>query len=116
MARIGLCYAEFDVDQAIPTLTIPLNGDDALAFNLDQPYQKTYTETLYGLELVDYRHLPHHFDRYSPADQARIANRMVAVLQAARDGVDLDSGLFTAGALLLEEALAQIDLYQNRKA
>ena len=113
----GKAYiAEFDVDEPIPTLTIPLNGEDTLRFDFDQPYQKTYTETLYGLELVDYSQLPHHFDRYSPTDQARIANRMVAVLQAAQTGVDLESGPFTAGALLLEEALAQIDLYQNRKA
>ena len=113
MARIGLCYAEFDVDQAIPTLTIPLNGDDALAFNLDQPYQKTYTETLYGLELVDYRHLPHHFDRYSTPDQARIANRMVAVLNAAQKGVDLERGPFAADALSLAEVLAQLALYKS---
>jgi hypothetical protein len=111
----GKAYiAEFDVDQAIPTVTIPLNSDDVLPFNFDRPYQKTYTETLYGLELVDYRQLPQHFDRYSPADQARIANRMVAVLQAARDGVDLESGPLPVGTLPLTEALAAIELYQTK--
>lgn len=110
----GKAYiAEFDVDQPIPTVTIPLNGDDALAFNFDQPYQKTYTETLYGLELVDYRQLPHHFERYSPADQTRIANRMVAVLQAAQGGIDLESGPFAADSLPLAEALAQLELYKS---
>lgn len=113
MARIGLCYAEFNVDQAIPALTIPLNGDDALAFNFDQPYQKTYTETLYGLELVDYRQLPQHFDRYSPTDQARIANRIVAVLQAAQAGVDLESGPFLVGTLPLAEALASVETLKS---
>jgi len=72
-----------------------------------------YTETLYGLELVDYHHLPHHFDRYSPADQTRIANRMVAVLQAAQAGIDLESGPFAADALPLAEALAKLDLYKS---
>lgn len=111
----GKAYiAEFDVDQPIPTVTIPLNGDDLLAFNFDRPYQKTYIETLYGLELVDYSQLPQHFDRYSPADQARIANRMVVVLHAERDGVDLESGPLPVGTLPLTEALAAIELYQTK--
>jgi hypothetical protein len=109
----GKAYiAEFDVDQPIPTVTIPLNGDDLVAFPFDQPYQKTYTETLYGLELVDYSQLPQHFDRYSPADQARIANRMVAVLQAARDGVDLETGPFPISALSLTAALTIIEAHK----
>jgi hypothetical protein len=111
----GKAYiAEFDVEQPIPTVTIPLNGDDALRFNFDQPYQKSYTETLYGLELVDYSQLPQHFDRYSPADQARIANRMVAVLQAARAGVDLETGPFPVGSLSLADALAKLELYKTQ--
>lgn len=53
------------------------------------------------------------FDRYSPADQTRIANRMVAVLQAAQAGIDLESGPFAADALPLAEALAQLELYKS---
>ncbi|MEZ4869054.1 MAG: hypothetical protein R3C14_47470 [Caldilineaceae bacterium] len=63
--------------------------------------------------MVDYSQLPLHFDRYSPADQARIANRMAAVLQAARDGVDLESGPLPAGALSLAEALAAIASFEQ---
>lgn len=107
----GKAYvAEFDVDEKIPTLMIPLNGNDQLRFDFDPPYQKTYTETLYGLELVDYRQLPLHFDRYSPADQARIANRMVAVLQAVERGEDLEMGPFVAAGLPLAEALVELGL------
>lgn len=90
-----------------------MKAKPTLRFNFDQPYQKTYTETLYGLELVDYHQLPHHFDCYSPTDQARIANRMVAVLQAARDGVNLESGPFAADTLPLTEALAKLALYKT---
>ena len=110
----GKAYiAEFNVDEPIPTLTIPLNENDTLSFNFDQPYQKTYTETLYGLELVDYSQLPQHFDRYSPADQARIANRMLAVFQAVRDGVDLESEPLPVGSLPLAEALATMGLPES---
>ena len=110
----GKAYiAEFNVDEPIPVVTIPLNGEDALLFDFNQPYQKTYTETLYGLELVDYSQLPYHFDRYSPADQTRIANRMVAVLQAAQAGVDLESGPFLVGTLPLAEALASVETLKS---
>ena len=110
----GKAYiAEFDVDEPIPTLTIPLNDNDQLHFDFDAPYQKTYTETLYGLELVDYRKLPLHFGRYSPADQARITNRMISVLRALEHGEDLETGPFAVTGLSLTEALAGLGLYEE---
>lgn len=110
----GKAYvAEFDVDEPIPTLAIPLNGEDQLIFDFDAPYQKTYAETLYGLELVDYTQFPLHFDRYSPVDQARIANRMVAVRQAVQKGVNLENGPLAAAGLTLEEALAMLGLEES---
>jgi uncharacterized protein DUF4058 len=99
---------EFDVDTPIPTLKLRLNGDDILTFDFDVPYQKTYVEALYGLEWVDYSRLPFHFERYSAADQARIAARMLAVLQAAQSGVDLQSGPFAVKNIALDSALAEI--------
>lgn len=101
---------EFDVDEPIPTVTIPLNPGDELDFDFGAPYRKSYEEMLYGIELVDYSALPLHFDRYRPDDQARIANRMVAVRKAVQAGVDLESGPFPAETLLLAEALAQLQL------
>ncbi len=71
--------SEFDVDSPIPTVTIPLNAGDVLHFDFGIPYQKTFEEMLYGLELVDYTQLPVHFNRYTPADQLRIVNRMLIV-------------------------------------
>ena len=100
---------EFDVDEALPTVTIPLVADDALAFDFGLPYRKTFEEALFGLELVDYGQLPVNFQRYSDADQARIAARMVAVLEAARQGRDLESGPFPAKEITLETALMEIE-------
>lgn len=79
----------FDVDSPIPTASIPLSGDDALRFDFGQPYQKTYEEMLYGLEVVDYAELPVSFQRYSPTDQHRILRRMVTVLAAYQQGQNL---------------------------
>lgn len=73
---------EFDVDTPIPTVAIPLNAGNVLHFDFGVPYQKTYEEMLYGLELVDYRELPLHFKRYAAADQLRIITRMLTVLEA----------------------------------
>ncbi|MCE7982076.1 MAG: hypothetical protein DYG89_12845 [Caldilinea sp. CFX5] len=100
--------AEFDVDAPIPTVLIPLNGADLLRFDFGASYRKTFEEELYGLEFVDYRELPQRFQRYQPADQARIAARMIAVLAARQDGVDLETGPFAAKAMPLDVALATV--------
>lgn len=73
--------SQFDVDSPIPTITLPLSGSDQLAFDFNVPYQKTFEEMLYGLELVDYRQLPLHIERYMPADQAAILTRLVHISQ-----------------------------------
>ncbi len=99
---------QFDVDAAIPTMSIPLSGTDALPFDFGLPYRKTFEETLYGLQLVDYIELPQHFDRYNAADQRRIALRMLAVQEAAMAGRDLESGPFPGRDLPLDEALARL--------
>lgn len=104
---------EFDVDASIPTVMIPLNGGDVLHFDFNTPYQKTFEETLYGLELIDYGQLPLRFERYSPVDQARIANRMLIVLKARQQGEDLERGPFPVEALPLEEALAKIQILKT---
>jgi Protein of unknown function (DUF4058) len=100
---------DFDVEEAIPTVEIPLNGSDKLAFDFDRAYQKTFQEGLYGYSM-DYRELPQNFERYSADDQARIARRMVAVLEAVKNGVDLESGPFPPPGLGLEAALERIKM------
>jgi hypothetical protein len=99
---------QFDVDDPLPTVNIPLNADDVLAFDFGTAYTKTFGEMLYGNE-VDYRDLPLNFDRYSEADQARITARMLAVLKAARDGADLEQATpLAVESLPLATALAQL--------
>jgi hypothetical protein len=98
----------FTVDAPIPTVIIPLSGEDRLAFDFDAPYQRLFQEMLYGLDTVDYATLPPNFDRYSPTDQARIANRMLAILAAAQSSADLEAEPFPTAALPLDEALGRL--------
>jgi hypothetical protein len=107
--------AQFNVDEPIPTLTIPLSGDDALNCDFGAAYDRTYRDSLYGPSYVDYAEFPARFERYSPADQARIARRMLAVLRAARDGGDLETAApLPVDAIPLDAALdllaAEFDL------
>ncbi len=97
-----------DVDQPLPVVTIPLAGADQVTFDFDAPYQRTLTELTYG-RLVDYRQLPDHFDSYSPADQTRIAARMVAILEAAQAGLDLETAALPTLDGSLEALLGRIE-------
>ena len=99
----------FDVDTPIPQVTIPLRAGDSLTFDFGAAYDKTFEEALYGLELVDYSQLPLNFDRYSPDDQLRILRRMLAVLQAAKQGVDLDKNApLPVEAMTFDEAMTRL--------
>jgi hypothetical protein len=100
---------EFFVDESIPVMAIPLNDGDYIEFDFGDAYRKTFEEMLYGMEeWVDYGQLPLNFDRYSEADQARIVNRMLAVLKAARAGEDLEDAPMPIEQIPLNHALAQL--------
>jgi Protein of unknown function (DUF4058) len=102
-------YVEFDVDSVIPAMTIPLNGSDSFVCDFSLAYHKTFEEALYGRHYADYTRLPLNIDRYSTDDQARILNRMLAVLEAAQHGLDLEQNApLTVKALPLEAAQAQL--------
>lgn len=103
----------FNVDQAFPRVYIPLSNGDGLEFDFGEAYERTFMSGYYGYDL-DYAELPVNFERYSPADQQRIAARMLAVLQAAAQGLDLEQGAFPAADIELTEALAQIAALKNR--
>lgn len=114
--KAGRAYLrEFDVDAPIPPMTIPLNAGDKLEFDFGRVSQKSYEEILYGYDM-DYTELPMNFDRYSKADQRRIAARMLSVLEAACNGVDLESGPFPVKDIELEAALAQIEILKQQLA
>jgi hypothetical protein len=105
-------FSEFDVDALIPEVIIPLSGTDQVTVDFDVPYQKHYFEQKFGLEYVDYAEFPPDFERYNEADQTRIARRMVAVLAAARDGIDLENEPLPVGEITLDEARQQIEALQ----
>lgn len=100
---------QFDSDQLIPVVTIPLSASDYIEFDFGYSYQRTLQDERFAYMHVNYTQLPVNFNRYSKADQARIANRMVAVIEAAQRGIDLETGPFPTPALALEAALQQID-------
>jgi hypothetical protein len=102
---------QFNVDDPIPTMTIPLNAGDALPFDFGTPYHKTFVEMFYG-DKVDYAQLPDAFDFYNPDDQTRIVQRMLAVLKAAQTGTDLETGPFLVESLALEDGLAQLEAWK----
>jgi hypothetical protein len=98
-----------NVDYDLPTITIPLNGNDIFEVDMDAVYQITLSATPYHRLFVDYTQLPLNFDRYSPDDQARILNRMIAVIEAAQQGIDLEKSIpLPVGILPLNEALARV--------
>ena len=96
-------------------VTIPLRGEDILKFDFGAPYHKTLAEALFAYEWVDYRQFPMNFDRYQRGDQVRIAARMLAVLEAAHEGIDLETGPFPIKEMTLETALAQIETLKQQE-
>ncbi len=107
---------EFDVDEIIPRMNIALNGNDVLEFDFAAPYHKTLTDALYGLEWSDYSEFPVHFDHYREADQTRIANRMLSVIEAAIEGQNLEGELPQVGNLSLDAALTKLETYISPNA
>jgi Protein of unknown function (DUF4058) len=65
----------FGVDEALPTLEIPLEGDDVLAFGFDKTYQQAFVSRRYQ-NLLDYGQPPVRFATYGAEDQARILARL----------------------------------------
>src|SRR5262249_16613784 len=102
---------EFDVDTPIPTPMIPLNGKDILKFDFGAPYQKTFEESLYGLEFVDYSQFPEDTLSYSPPDHWGIARRILAVNRAFHAGHSLDNPPLPLEAIDLEAALEALQTF-----
>ncbi len=60
--------------------------------------------------------LPLNFQRYSQADQQRIAARMVTVLAAVQQGIALETGPFPAQDVALQGALETIKHFNSATA
>jgi hypothetical protein len=102
---------EFGVDDAIPSVTIPLSGDDAVHFPFSKVYLTHFLRQYLGDD-VDYTQLPLNFEHYTPQDQQRIVSRMLAVIQAHQAGKDLEVTPTEIPLLPLEDALAQLQSWQ----
>lgn len=102
---------QFDVDQPIPIVTMPLSASDVLEFDFGRSYHRTIEDERFAHMHVNYAQLPVNFTRYSKADQQRIAARMIAVLEAAQQGIDLETGPFPTQPIPLEEALTRLEAF-----
>ena len=98
--------AEFSVDDPLPTMTIPLSGDDKISFDFGAPYRKTFEEMFYG-DRIDYTALPLRFDTYQEIDGARILSRMLHVMERAARGETLETDPQPIDVLPYDDALAR---------
>jgi len=62
----------FGVIDPIPQINIPLLQNDVITFDLAAIYNETFLSLRVFTQLVDYAQDPVNFDRYTPADQAKI--------------------------------------------
>ena len=62
----------FRVQEKIPTLQIPLSGEDFIVIDFDEIYQQTYESLAYFSNRVDYSELPKNFETYQANDQQKI--------------------------------------------
>lgn len=69
----------FGVDEPLPSVVIPLQGDDRLSFSLDAPYQRMFEEQFYG-DKADYAMIPPWLTAYTPAHRQRIVSRLLTIL------------------------------------
>jgi hypothetical protein len=95
--------AAFDVDQPIPTLSIPLNRGEYLTFDFNTVYHQTFrAQPAFGLA-VNYAAAPEAVERdYNLRDQTAIAARMLTVQKLHREGVNLAEGPYPADSHLLD--------------
>lgn len=84
---------DFGVEEEIPTVPIPLLDQDIVQMELNAVYYTTYERALYGIDpktQVNYRVFPANFQNYTLADQQKITKRMLTVIDAAQNGIDLE--------------------------
>jgi len=102
----------FSVDEAIPTVEIPIGKDDSVSADFDTLYQGLFAENFYG-NRIDYRQLPVNFSLYSDADKARIVSRMLAVLTAHQAGENLEGAPVPVKTVDLDEGLTRLKVFQD---
>lgn len=82
------------VDEVIPTIDVPLAGNDVLPLDFGAVYNTTYRSLGAYSYRVDYEQLPERFETYNETDQERIRRRVRIVLDAHQRGLNLEAGPF----------------------
>jgi hypothetical protein len=75
--RNEIAVYSFGINQPIPTLKIPLVGQDSVIFDFDRAYQHTFEQGFY--RKVDYHELPSRMESYHPDDQALIRAHVATI-------------------------------------
>jgi len=65
-------YFAWHVDDPLPTFSIELLGDDRIAVDLGQIYNRTFESIRYYHRTIDYAQDPINFDTYTDEDKAKI--------------------------------------------
>ncbi len=69
----------FELEEPIPTLAIPLLGEDSFLLDFGAAYQTTFENDRRAHLLIDYEQLPINFESYLPADQQKIRAAMARI-------------------------------------
>jgi hypothetical protein len=95
--------AAFDVEQPIPSLSIPLNRGEHLAFDFNTVYHQTFrAQPAFGFA-VNYAAAPEGVERdYNLRDQTAIAARMLTVQKLQREGVNMADVPYPVDPRLIE--------------
>jgi hypothetical protein len=69
----------FGIDTPIPTIAIPLLGNDQVVFNFDEPYQETFISERFNKD-IDYESIsPQVLSKFREADRLYLEQRLVEI-------------------------------------
>lgn len=69
----------FKIDEALPTINLPLADDEVITVDVGQIYERTFSSRRLFQMVVDYTQLPANFESYSTHDQQRIRAKMAEI-------------------------------------
>jgi len=72
-------FFRFGVVDKIPSIPIPLDGNDIVELDFPKLYNKTFLRSRLFQKLVDYTQEPLHMDSFTPADQQAIRDTMAHI-------------------------------------
>lgn len=75
----------FGVDDPLPVINVPLAGADVVRVEFGTVYDHTLASSRFFRMVVDYAQEPAAFERYSPADQEQIRQRLATIRKQAAE-------------------------------